>query len=257
MRTCMRVVICCVLICIGSVGASLADSVPQDTVARWNGLYAGAALGMTQQRASQASGVRLSYFNVADAGQLNDDLAYDIEDIGFSGGLFGGVEHQFDNNVLLGVEVDLTYAPFASAHSQAAEYQSLPGVSFRQNTDISADWFASVRPRFGYVHENTLFYLTGGLAATQIHYAFRFSDTNTPGRSLNMERDNFALGAVYGLGVERALSDGEWRVRAEFLHYQFDNVIDEVSTLTPPDAGFSHKMNFRSDTIRIGIVKTF
>ena len=67
------------------------------------------------------------------------------------------------------------------------------------------DWFATVRGRFGRIVDDALVYATGGAA---------YSDTVSSDRS-------YALGVVYGVGVEQPLSF-RWTLRSEILFMDFD-----------------------------------
>ncbi|TPW30795.1 porin family protein [Martelella alba] len=70
-------------------------------------------------------------------------------------GAFAGYDYQFSNNVVLGVEGDVTYNPDNNAKFTYAQGQS---------GKMGYDWEGSIRGRLGYAFDNTLLYTTGGWA---------------------------------------------------------------------------------------------
>ena len=79
--------------------------------------------------------------------------------------------------------------------------------------ETGVDWFATLRGRYGQiVNDSTLLYVTGGAA---------YSDTVSSDRS-------YALGAVYGGGVEQALNP-HWTVRGEVMFMDFGEGDDTIA----------------------------
>lgn len=127
-------------------------------------------------------------------------LQTDSEDFdGLAGGLTGGYNHVFDQ-FLLGVEADIAL----SEADGTASYFTSEGV----NADL--DWLSTVRGRLGFVHEDLLFFVTGGLAMGGL-------EADVFGSSPGYNLDKTAMGYAVGGGAEWALSE-RMTVKAEYLY---------------------------------------
>lgn len=126
-------------------------------------------------------------------------LQTDSEDFdGFAGGITGGYNHVFDQ-FLLGVEADIAL----SEADGTASYFTSEGV----NVDL--DWLSTIRGRLGFIHEDLLFFATGGLAMGGLEAdVFGSSPSNL---------DKTAVGYAVGGGAEWAISD-RMTVKAEYLY---------------------------------------
>ena len=140
--------------------------------------------------------------------------------VGFDnrGKLFGmqaGYNWEIMQNVLLGLEGDITVAPWNAAYSEDGTdsvYGHLSGI-------------ASLRARLGYVLDETLIYATGGIA---------FASSNAGGGDTiqHNRRAELVTAAVAGAGVEWLLSPSV-ALRAEGLYYWFDQ-----KDSAPGESGF-------------------
>ncbi|HUQ37074.1 MAG TPA: outer membrane beta-barrel protein [Aestuariivirga sp.] len=126
-------------------------------------------------------------------------LKPDSEDFdGFAGGLTGGYNHVFDQ-FLFGIEADIAL----SEADGTASYFTSEGV----NADL--DWLSTIRGRVGFIHEDLLFFATGGLALGGLEAdVFGSSPSNF---------DKTAVGYAVGGGAEWAISD-RMTVKAEYLY---------------------------------------
>ncbi len=127
----------------------------------WTGLYLGGVVGYGW-------------------GEVDTDTtSFDAD--GFLGGVYTGYNYQFPNNVVLGIEGDVTY------HDQDG---SGGGVS------ANTDWNGTLRPRLGYAFDRFMPYITGGLAVGNV-------EASEPGDS----DSGTAVGWTAGAGVETAITD--------------------------------------------------
>ena len=89
---------------------------------------------------------------------------FDNYSLGFSGGVVGGTfgAQVQVARVVLGFESDIDWANFKG--SSTFNPSVAGGLLGLVNATTSIDWVATARARFGYAHDNILFYGTGGLA---------------------------------------------------------------------------------------------
>lgn len=160
--------------------------------------------------------------------------SYDIGNAdGFFGGLQGGFNYQFANNVVLGIEADLEFADMGTDNIFFTG--PIPGVLASQ----SLDTFGTIRGRLGYAVDRFLPYFTGGAAWANTSY------TGPWGWSA----DSTNWGWTIGGGLEYAITNN-WTVKAEYLYLDFDGENhtylngDQVSTgfnMSTLKAGVNYK----------------
>jgi outer membrane immunogenic protein len=167
--------------------ADAVDQVPSAPVAEevqvftWSGPYLGVHGGYGWTDGS---------FGISGVGTLGADL---------NGGLFGlfaGYNHQFSNNLVIGIEGDIEY--------NWNEEEVLAGAEAR--TELQG----SVRGRIGYAFDHALIYATGGWAATR-------GVADVPGFSDETETFN---GYTVGAGVDYAFTNNIFG-RLEYRYTDF------------------------------------
>ena len=91
---------------------------------------------------------------------LRHDIYTDIEHsgIGYAGGILGGWNYQIDSFVF-GIEGDWAFGGTVATNDE-------PGI----DTDLSFNNIATLRARAGFALDNTLLYVTGGLAAVDMEF---------------------------------------------------------------------------------------
>ncbi|TJV22451.1 MAG: porin family protein [Mesorhizobium sp.] len=145
---------------------------------------------------------------------------------GFLGGVYAGYNHQFANNVVLGVEADIAYADIeGSGPGFDSSGAVFPGVEVSGR----AKWTGAVRARAGYAVDRFLPYLAGGVAFTKYKVVIDESG--------NIDSDSQSLtGWTVGAGVEYAFSDqlmGRFEYRyTDFGSKDFFEGIDTVDLKT-------------------------
>jgi outer membrane immunogenic protein len=136
----------------------------------------------------------------------------------YDGALFGlhaGHNWEIMQNVILGVEGDVTVAPWNGSYSFESTYAVFGHLS----------GIASLRGRLGYVLDDTLLYATGGVA-------FASSNSGAGGTIQHNRKAELITGAVAGAGIEWLVTPS-LALRAEGLYYWFDQK-DRV----PGESGF-------------------
>ncbi|WP_176082478.1 outer membrane protein [Martelella sp. HB161492] len=129
-------------------------------------------------------------------------------------GAFGGYDYQFGNNVVLGLEGDITYNPdnnskFGYSYSTTDENDA--EVTQKGSGKMGYDWEGSVRGRLGYAFDNTLLYTTGGWAI-----ANGYNTVN--GDKKNDTYNGWTLGA----GVDYAFNNNIF-ARVEYRYTDYGN----------------------------------
>ena len=118
---------------------------------------------------------------------------------GLIGGFQAGYNRQLSNNVVVGIEADISFpSPLDAPRLTAAPF----------NTTL--DYAATVRGRIGYAFGTLLPYVTGGVAWGRTHL-----NLNDSAGSLISARAQTHPGWTVGAGVEYALS-GSWTAKLEY-----------------------------------------
>jgi outer membrane immunogenic protein len=227
------------------------DTYPDTPVSgdRWTGVY----LGLHGTKMYSEGNVELDKYSgflipldvqnglfAKDEGELRGTLG---------GGLTLGYNQQFGQFVL-GVEGDITLARLGVKHYRARidPNPMIPffGQNVLSNYSTQFENLATLRVRAGWSLENTLLYLTGGLAASTVKNEFGIAIPGLGYSSPEWSESGLAWGYVVGAGVEHKLTrnislkaealfvDLEDRVvkgrdpvsfPGEFISYEFDNTL--------------------------------
>lgn len=161
----------------------------------WTGGYVGAQVGYAWGD---------SYFQV-------DEEHYDatIDPEGFFGGLYGGYNYQFTNNVVLGLDADINASDIDGTVALNHGGSPMDGV------DMTGDvkYTAAVRGRLGYAVDRWLPYIAGGVSVAKYEFTIDDGTTTYP------EEDTFT-GWNIGAGVEFAATDNII-IRGEYRYTDF------------------------------------
>ncbi|WGH77928.1 outer membrane protein [Jannaschia ovalis] len=193
---------------IGFAGASGAAGIPSELPAdtmvisaapvSWSGPYAGANLGF--------GGFGTGVTDLADDMFDGEGAEMNL----FGDDFFGGVQAGFNmssGRLVYGVEVDIQGTGFD-------ETGFMDGDDHR--AAASWNWFATLRGRAGVSVDNSLLYVTGGLAYVDADYCGSDGDCTTDGDDQLAFTDG-RLGYAVGAGVETKLS-GNLSMKAEYLY---------------------------------------
>lgn len=225
--------------------------------ANWAGQYVGATLGVASGMADTStvqSGT--GYFTGDDFELINPQGSKDANGTDFNGSLLWGMNVQ-DGSTVYGVEADATWVNFSEQYSSGnVEYNTLPGTFFNTTTKVQSDWMLSVRPRYGFAQDASLFTVSAGPALTRFKYDFAFSD-DAFNVATSASTSKVTLGIAAGVGFEHKLQDG-WALKTDYLYYNFPNAASASSSLDLfPTDGFTHDASFQMHSVRIGVTKAF
>jgi outer membrane immunogenic protein len=177
---------------------------PFVTQYNWTGFYVGGNVGYGWAQVKPGT---ISLYGPAFAGSI-DGIDYSPK--GVIGGAQAGYNHQFSNNMLLGLEAD-----FSAAGINGAVYNPTNSTSTSK-----IDRLATARARAGFVMDRALIYGTGGLAVAHAKTTLDdYYPQNTPPDPTVITTSDAAiyLGWTAGAGAEFALSPN-WTVKAEYLY---------------------------------------
>lgn len=198
----------------------------------WTGVYIGAHLGGGW---ANNDGDIDAVSRFKDGPPLFNNFHHELNGSSFIGGGQLGANWQFDENWVIGVEGDITATRIQAVESlNRVDLLGVRDFNLVVNRDI--DWLASVRGRVGYAWDRWLVYATGGGAWARIKVdESLFSPTvRVFSERESRSRSGWVVGggaeyafAGYGWGVKQTApggpwGGGNWVVRAEFLHYQFE-----------------------------------
>lgn len=142
-----------------------------------------------------------------------------------------GYNYQFTNNVVLGIETDISW-------SGAKDSVFCFSVDF--NCEIKSQWFGTLRPRLGYAFDHFLPYITGGAAYGNLKLT---EHNNVTGVSFSDSTTRFGWAA--GVGMEYAFTD-QWTGKLEYLHTDLgnDNFLIDGSIV---------RGDWSADGVRVGV----
>jgi len=183
----------------------------------------------------------------------SDAVGQDID--GWFGGAQVGYNWQLQNNVVLGLEADVSFGNIGESWDSSKQYDPYYG-------EDKIEAFGTVRARVGYAADRFLPYLTGGLAwAKQDHSlgcspASAIGGTNgcgvaNGGAQFDTSDSSTSIGWVVGAGVEYALTNN-WTVKGEYLYTDLGK---ETVSLYDPNWPGSTERNFDTSfsTVKLGL----
>lgn len=141
---------------------------------------------------------------------------------GVQGSVFAGYQYQLGNDVVLGIEGDVTYT---GGNEKTFNIRDATDTIIGQ-ADIRTDWSGSVRARVGYAFDRLQLYTTGGYVATRVIDKIDTTVTN------DTIYENFH-GVTLGAGADYAFTDSifgraEYRYNA-FFERHFGNLDERLA----------------------------
>jgi outer membrane immunogenic protein len=253
-----------------------------DRVSNWAGFYvggnAGYAWGTESNGLNIADGPGFAYCHFCsvivggnDAGLAQGAGTSSFDPKGFAGGAQFGYNWQKANWVY-GIEADFggfsqsqtanssanLVANFAFSHCFSGGGAAIACTGNFSNS-VKADWLVTVRPRIGYAWDQSLVYVTGGLAISRLSFSQSYSDNinfvaGNVGGSQSVSVSQVKAGWVLGAGLEQAMGNN-WSLKAEYLYVRF-NGLNANGTLSDSLGDFATFANnvdhFSSNILRVG-----
>ena len=214
----------------------------------WTGFYAGGNLGYASGSSDSVSILQTApNANVQD---VNNLWSPTLHPNGVSGGLQGGFNWQW-NSLVFGAELEMNSF---GTKDQVSLTSNFPGGCLCPHTlqsRVWTDWLLTFRPRIGWAADNWLFYVTGGLAVTDLHARWQYSDVLNEAQ--NSTASATKAGSAVGGGIEIGLTRN-LTVKGEFLFLSFGS-ISTSGNFTPAALNIPvfHSANLNTAVGRLGL----
>jgi outer membrane immunogenic protein len=191
-------------------------------------------------------------YSIADGSFSSPDLApgvafeADSDLDGFLVGAHVGAQYQFQNNLVLGVEMDIDYRD--SDDNAGVTFNGFPAPPLAIESEIN--WTGSARLRAGYAMDRFMPYITGGFAFADVDVEVTAGGAPLP--PVGTDLGGTSVGWTLGGGVEYAFTDN-MIFRAEYRYSDFGDVDGLVFFAPIGDSEFE----LDSHDITIGISYKF
>ena len=176
------------------------------------------------------------------------------------GGLQAGYNWQFDNNIVLGAEADISFGKIKKNWVESVDGTGKNDFNSSYYTEDKIGTHGTVRARLGYAVDRFLPYVTGGLAIADTKNTLGCTGVKPIAagacRTLDKKFEDSAsktrLGYAVGAGIEYAVTDN-WTLKGEYLYSNFGK---KNVTLTDPNwPGSDGTRRFKTDLneVRLGV----
>lgn len=228
----------------------------------WTGFYVGGNVGGQWGSADPTTSTVFSptgYFATSSVPAVNTVGAQSVNSSSVTGGFTAGYNWQV-NHAVLGLEGDINYFGFKGNAGGTAVYPCCVASNFTINSQVSADWLATIRGRIGFLAAPAwLIYGTGGAAISEVKGNFNFTDTFVGGATESAAIRDTRVGWTAGVGTEYAFGGG-WSLKAEYLYVDLGRVTATSTNLvafagtTPfPSNVYTHSADIKSNIVRVGV----
>jgi outer membrane immunogenic protein len=222
--------------------ADAIQSLPEAPVAStytWTGAYAGVHAG----------------YGWGHTRDTNNPAAEKKDIDGGLGGIQAGYNYQFDNNIVLGVEGDISFGSINNKWRDPNQYSGYW-------TEDKVTALGTLRARLGYAVDNFLPYVTGGLAIGRTKHSLGCdpalvsagigSCASDPSRVFSTSESKTSTGYAVGFGGEYAFSSN-WTLKAEYLYTDLGK--NSVTLIDPhfPSSINERKFETKFSTVRLGV----
>lgn len=138
---------------------------------------------------------------------------------GGTAGVFLGYDHQFQNNMVVGLAASYGYNWNDNSYTVSSPLPILDG----QTVTFGTQWHASVEGRVGYAFGRALLFASGGYAATRLE-----GDFSLTGQSY----DDVLNGWTAGLGLDYAFTEQVFgRLKASYSDYRNTDLVRNATGL--------------------------
>ena len=243
------------LILLSSCGLTLFCASNTFALNSWQGSYLGAYLGAGvayHDYSATAGGVSANtYFSSAnDISAVNQAASPNETPSNAIFGITAGHDYLW-KQIVYGVVFDYGAMPLNSSHTASGVSLPSSGDPYQVYTAMSTQWLMTLRGRLGYptvIYEHpSLFYVTGGLAATQVKISNNYSDTSALSGAGSSQSAENLFGWTAGAGVEVAVFP-QTTFDFEYLFIELPSA-NTTANITNTAAGFGIPANSLSSPL--------
>jgi outer membrane immunogenic protein len=197
----------------------------------FSGFYLGAYAGDSTSRSVNSTTTIFSeegYFASSSVTTINSVGTFTLFPNSIMGGGRTGWNFRW-GHIVVGPELDFGSLRLNSSGSATANYPCCGSTSFTINQGFKTRGLFTARARAGVTFGPVLFYVTGGLAVTNLSYKEAFSDTfsgATESDTIKVDKG----GWVFGGGGELAINR-RWSISGEFLYIDFRTATNTSTNL--------------------------
>jgi outer membrane immunogenic protein len=141
------------------------------------------------------------------------DINLGLQPSGPFGGLQFGYNWHYARNYLVGIEIDFQFADIRDS----VIFTAGGGGANASVASIQIQNFGTIRGRWGYVDDRTLYFVTAGAAFANFDVHIRAQYDANVG---TINGNQWEVGYVVGAGIERAFMNN-WTARIEYLFMDF------------------------------------
>ncbi len=237
--------------------ALIAGASPAAAQYHWTGWYVGANAGGawsdSDVATSTVSTSAPTYFPPVEVASIKSNGKGRLHSSGFTGGAQGGYNWQA-GSLVLGLEADFEYLrQDATRKVGPIIYPPGGGSAYRITQRLKTDYVFTLRPRVGWAADNSLFYVTSGLAVGSVNTRFNFTDNFLTGAKASGSKTSIEPGWTVGGGMEFGLTPN-WTLRGEYLYVNMSTTTAHSSNLFYPGvfnpAPFRHRSDLELHIVR-------
>jgi outer membrane immunogenic protein len=225
----------------------------------FKGAYIGGVIGGASSRVSARTTVVTpgSYFATSSVTAINAVGAQSLDQNIFTGGVEGGYMWR-NGDIIFGLEGDFSSFRLDNRATVSAPYPCCAGTGFTLSQWVYTDYLITARGRIGWVHGRALYYVTSGLAATNLNpYGAGFTDSFSLATDEHAAVNEWMHGWTVGAGVE-VKATRHLSLKGEYLYADFGDTGVTSTNLQAggvlfPDSPFVHKTNMRAHIYRGGV----
>jgi len=201
----------------------------------WSGCYVGVNAGGVGLRTKQ----RIDVIG-------NPAVESSGTDTGFIGGAQAGCNHQTAKNWVFGIEGDINYVSARRRFSSA--FTAYASEDAYGSGETRLRWLMTLRGRLGHVWNQSMLYVTGGLAGGDVKSSFSALEIGA-GDPFHGSYSGIRFGWTVGGGFEHAFTN---RIsgKIEYLHFDLGKVSYPV---IGPTETWNATANVSGDIVRVGL----
>lgn len=176
------------------------------------------------------------------------------------GGIQAGYNYQFDNNVVLGAEADLSFGSIKKNWVEATDGTDTFAYNSSYYTQDKIGTHGTVRARLGYAADRFLPYVTGGLAIGETKHTLGCTGVKpiaagacqTQAQKFENSASSTSVGYSVGGGLEYAVTNN-WTLKAEYLYSNFGKKNVTISDPNFPSAKSDRRFKTDLSEVRVGV----